>query len=95
MVATANNSTNPTLQILGRKESDLLGTMGAPVIVRTGNAGADGRWGDYFDMTVDPNNDTVFWYIGEVQMQSGWQTYIGSALITCVADHHMPTATST
>ncbi len=86
VVATANNSTNPTLQIIGRKESDLLGTMGAPTIVRTGNAGADGRWGDYFDMTVDPNNDTVFWYIGEVQTTSGWQTYIGSALITCVED---------
>ena len=86
VVATANNSTNPTLQILGRKESDLLGTMGTSTIVRTGNAGADGRWGDYFDMTVDPNNDTVFWYIGEVQTNSGWQTYIGSTLITCVED---------
>ncbi|MBT4530999.1 MAG: hypothetical protein HOC27_07315 [Phycisphaerae bacterium] len=86
VVATANNSTNPTLQILGRKESDLLGTMGVSTVVRTGNAGADGRWGDYFDMTVDPNNDTVFWYIGEVQTNSGWQTYIGSTLITCVED---------
>jgi hypothetical protein len=86
VVATANNSTNPTVQILGRKDGDLLGTMGSPTIVRTGNSGADGRWGDYFDMTVDPNNDTVFWYIGEVQTNSGWQTYIGSTLITCVED---------
>jgi hypothetical protein len=86
VVATANNSTNPTLQILGRKSGDLLGTMGSSTIVRTGNSGADGRWGDYFDMTVDPNNDTIFWYIGEVQTNSGWQTYIGSALITCLED---------
>jgi hypothetical protein len=86
VVATANNTTNPTLQILGRKANDPLGVLGEPTAVATGSAGADGRWGDYFDMTVDPNNDTVFWYIGEVQNGSGWQTYIGSAFITCVED---------
>jgi len=86
VVATANSSTNPKLQIMGRKASDSLGVMGTPTIVATGSAGADGRWGDYFDMTVDPNNDTRFWYIGEVQNSSGWQTYIGSAVITCIED---------
>tara|TARA_X000001036_G_scaffold350622_1_gene331342 strand:- start:496 stop:2352 length:1857 start_codon:yes stop_codon:yes gene_type:complete len=86
VVATANNTTNPTLQIMGRKGSDDLGLLGQSTVVAVGNAGADGRWGDYFDMTVDPNNDTVFWYIGEVQNSSGWQTYIGSAIITCVED---------
>jgi hypothetical protein len=86
IVATANSNTNPTLQIMGRKASDTPGVMGTPTIVATGSAGADGRWGDYFDMTVDPNNDIRFWYIGEVQNSSGWQTYIGSAVITCIED---------
>jgi hypothetical protein len=60
--------------------------MGTSTFIASGNSGASGRWGDYFDMTVDPNNDTVFWYIGEVQNNSGWQTVIGSAIITCVED---------
>jgi hypothetical protein len=60
--------------------------MGTPTVVTTGPSGADGRWGDYFDMTVDPNNDVVFWYVGEIQNSSGWQTYVGSAIITCVED---------
>jgi hypothetical protein len=60
--------------------------MGTSTFIASGNSGAGGRWGDYFDMTVDPNNDTVFWYIGEVQNNSGWQTVIGSALITCIED---------
>jgi hypothetical protein len=55
-------------------------------MVAQGNSGADGRWGDYFDMTVDPNNDTRFWYVGEFQNDQGWQTYVGSATITCIED---------
>ncbi len=86
VVATANSSTNPTLQIVGRKQGDDLGLMGFPTQVAIGQSGADGRWGDYFDMTVDPNNDIRFWYVGEIQNNSGWQTYVGSATITCVED---------
>jgi hypothetical protein len=86
VVATANSTTNPILQILGRKADDDLGVLGEATVVAIGDVGAEGRWGDYFDMTVDPNNDIVFWYIGEIQNSSGWQTYIGSAVITCVED---------
>jgi hypothetical protein len=37
-------------------------------------------------MTVDPNNDIRFWYVGEYQTGGGWNTYVGSAVITCVED---------
>ena len=37
-------------------------------------------------MTVDPNNDIRFWYVGEYQTGAGWNTYVGSAVITCVED---------
>ena len=84
--SAANSATNPRLQIIGRKLGDTPGVMGAPVTVSIGSSGADGRWGDYFDMTVDPNNDTRFWYVGEVQHHSGWQTVVGSAVITCIED---------
>ena len=86
VVASASSSVNPELYIVGRKQSDTLGVMGIPTKVAQGNVGADGRWGDYFDMTVDPNNDTRFWYVGEYQTSQGWQTYVGSATITCIED---------
>ncbi|HIB00379.1 MAG TPA: hypothetical protein EYO31_00415, partial [Phycisphaerales bacterium] len=86
VVGAANTSSNPTLQLVGRKSSDAIGEIGAPTLVASSTTGADGRWGDYFDMTIDPNNDTRFWYVGEVQHNSGWQTIVGSAVITCIED---------
>jgi len=86
VVGAANTSSNPTLQLVGRKSSDAIGKMGTPTLVASSTTGAEGRWGDYFDMTIDPNNDTRFWYVGEVQHNSGWQTIVGSAVITCIED---------
>jgi len=86
VVASANGSTNPTVQIVGRRASDTPGVMGIPTQVVSSPAGADGRWGDYFDMTVDPNNDIRFWYVGEYRANSGWHTFVGSAIITCIED---------
>ena len=37
-------------------------------------------------MTVDPNNDIRFWYVGEYRANSGWHTFVGSAIITCIED---------
>ena len=56
--------------------------MGTPEVVVESETGADGRWGDYFDLTVDPVDDTTFWYIGEWATSGGWQTWIGSFIIT-------------
>ena len=66
----------------GRTASDPAGTMGTPEVVVESETGADGRWGDYFDLTVDPVDDTTFWYIGEWASSGGWQTWIGSFIIT-------------
>ena len=86
IVASANDTSVPTLHLVGRKQGDPLGVMGLPTLVATSETGADGRWGDYFDMTIDPNNDTRFWYVGEYQANSGWHTVVGSATITCIED---------
>ncbi|MDP7004902.1 MAG: hypothetical protein QF718_01655 [Phycisphaerales bacterium] len=86
VVGTGNSATSPELRIIGRKANDHAGVMGSPTLVKSSETGADGRWGDYFDMTVDPNNDIRFWYVGEYAMDYGWQTYVGSAVITCVED---------
>ena len=76
------NSINPNVQVTGRKKTDPAGTMGTPVVVVESPNGADGRWGDYFDLTVDPVDDTTFWYIGEWASSGGWQTWIGSFEVT-------------
>ncbi|MDG2200898.1 MAG: dockerin type I domain-containing protein [Phycisphaerales bacterium] len=76
------SNTNPSVRITGRAASDPPGTMGTPEIVVESPSGADGRWGDYFDMVIDPVDDTTFWYIGEWASSSGWQTWIGSFQIT-------------
>jgi hypothetical protein len=64
--------------------------MGALTETQTGTNGADGRYGDYYDMTIDPVDDATFWYVGEVSMDFGWQTCVGSFTITqpntCLAD---------
>ena len=82
----ANSSTNPELYIVGRKSTDSNSQMGEPTLLAVGDQGADGRWGDYFDLTVDPNNEIRFWYVGEYETSEGWQTYVGSAVITCIED---------
>ena len=86
VVAAASSSQYPSVYVFGRTQGDALGVMGTATQVVVGTAGADGRWGDYLDMTIDPNNDIRFWYVGEYQTGGGWNTYVGSAVITCVED---------
>ncbi|MEE2912714.1 MAG: hypothetical protein VX436_02800, partial [Planctomycetota bacterium] len=86
VTAAASNEQYPSVYIFGRAQNDTLGVMGTESQVVIGTSGADGRWGDYLDMTIDPNNDVRFWYVGEYQTGAGWNTYVGSAVITCVED---------
>ena len=46
---------------------------------RTGSQTGIDRWGDYSAMSVDPNDDCIFWYTQEYSHHgSDWQTRIGS-----------------
>ncbi len=73
---------NPGLYITGRRPSDPLGDM--PVEEYTLVAGGqshqgDNRWGDYSNMSVDPENGRTFWFTGEYQPAGApWGTRIGS-----------------
>lgn len=62
----------------GRLASDSIGTMGSTTELMIGDASASGRWGDYFDIAVDPTDGTTFWMVGEYQTSSGWVTSINS-----------------
>ncbi|MDG2054625.1 MAG: hypothetical protein P8J86_07950 [Phycisphaerales bacterium] len=82
VIGYCRSDLNPNVQVTGRMKTDSAGSMGSPVIVVESPSGADGRWGDYFDLTVDPLDDTTFWYIGEWASNGGWQTWIGSFEVT-------------
>ncbi len=86
VVAGCNSTTNPATYIAARRATDPAGFFGAATQVAIGNSGANGRWGDYFDITTDPNDDATFWYIGQVQNSGGWQSVIGSFVVTCAAN---------
>lgn len=69
----------------GRLQSDPNGTMGIPQQLSVGNSGSSGRWGDYFDIALDPSNNSIFWMVGEYQTGSGWQTTIHSFSLATTA----------
>ncbi|GJQ30565.1 MAG: hypothetical protein HBSAPP03_24490 [Phycisphaerae bacterium] len=83
VLAVSSETMNPAVAVSGRRPTDPAGRMGVPEIVRTGDAPATGRWGDYFDMAIDPTNDTTFWCIGEFAASSGaWSNWITSFLVS-------------
>lgn len=75
--ATQRISVNAT----GRLVNDPLGTMGAIEVLRTATRDGGGRWGDYYDVALDPTDNSTFWVIGEYPAASGWQTWISSFTI--------------
>lgn len=71
----SSESENPGLYGTGRVLEDAPGFMRTPLEFMVGE-GASGRWGDYFDIAIDPNDDRTFWMVGEYQSTSGWRTWI-------------------
>ena len=92
VVYSRSSSTEfPTLEVAGRFPGDAPGTLGAPLTLAVSDAvpGSPGdvyRWGDYFDATMDPLDDQLFWFIGELYGPNGWQTEIGSFRVALVGD---------
>jgi hypothetical protein len=87
VVGRSSSTTQVAVGVAGRKQSDALGTMGALTIAKAGEANNAGRWGDYYDMAVDPNNDSTFWAIGEYNTPSGWKNWVTSFVVTpCISD---------
>jgi hypothetical protein len=70
------------IMITGRRLTDPAGSMSAPrrLIAAEAPSYQDGfRWGDYFDMAVDPIDDLTFWGMGMTANPAGnWLTHIFS-----------------
>ncbi len=71
----------PGIRYTGRAASTPLGTMDVEevvVIEGSGSQSGTARWGDYSYMSVDPSDDTTFWYTQEYIPGTAWGTRIVS-----------------
>lgn len=90
---SSSSSERVSMYVTGRNTDDAIGTMGDPVLVRTGNlSGTNGRWGDYYDIAVDPTDGTTFWAVGQTDESSagGWDPWVAEFTVVpgagCDAD---------
>lgn len=71
--------TSPSLRYTGRLTDDAPGVMTQVETQQvTGSGSGSGRWGDYADMTVDPEDDCTYWFTSEYQNGGSWATQITS-----------------
>ncbi len=76
---TSSSTRTVGMVVTGRLPSDPAGFMATPVTIRQSpNGGSDGRWGDYYDIALDPNDGTTFWVVGETEESFGWDTRVAS-----------------
>jgi len=79
--SVSSSSVYPSIRYTGRRASDPLGQMTiAEVEVKAGEGSQTNidRWGDYSCMSVDPVDDTTFWFTTEYRSSNNWATYISS-----------------
>ncbi|MGN6517867.1 MAG: pre-peptidase C-terminal domain-containing protein [Dokdonella sp.] len=75
---TSSPTTYATLGYTGRKVSDPSGvmTLGENTVAAGSAAETSGRWGDYYQMAVDPTDDCTFWMVGMYRPATSWNTRI-------------------
>jgi Carboxypeptidase regulatory-like domain/Kelch motif/Galactose oxidase, central domain len=83
--SASSSAINPQIRYAGRLRGDppnALGQGEAHLFDGTGSQiDTFSRWGDYSDLTVDPNDDCTFWYTTEyyqVTSSFNWRTRIGN-----------------
>jgi len=80
--SVSSSSVYPSIRYTGRKASDPVNTM--TMTERSIFAGANSqtgfnRWGDYSMMSVDPSDDTRFWYTNEYSNGgASWRTRVAA-----------------
>src|SRR5437762_4835233 len=87
--SASSSSIHPQLRYAGRLATDPLNTLGlgeAHLFDGAGSqTGTGNRWGDYSALTIDPVDDTTFWYTNEYYSTTttfGCRTRIGSFQLT-------------
>lgn len=76
--SVSSSTTNPSLRILARNAGDPPGQMTFNELEIASGLGSfsGGRWGDYSAMSVDPVENSTFWFTGEYMGNSDWATKI-------------------
>ena len=97
--SVSSSSTYPSIRYTGRIQTDPYGVLaqGEYTIIIGGGSQTDTsyRWGDYSSMSVDPTDDSTFWYTQEyygTTSSLGWQTRI--AAISLCSNNHARTTVS-
>ncbi|MCW5941137.1 MAG: proprotein convertase P-domain-containing protein [Fimbriimonadaceae bacterium] len=84
----SNSSTTADFCYAARRSGDAAGSMGAiqlleaSAAVAYGSASGTNRWGDYFDVNVDPSNASRFWMVGMIgTAAANWGTVVHTILM--------------
>jgi hypothetical protein len=83
--SVSSSSTFPSIRYAARLNTDPPGGLfqGEATLITGSGAQTNSaeRWGDYSCMTIDPTDDSTFWYTQEYYAKTssaGWQTRVGS-----------------
>jgi hypothetical protein len=82
VMGASSSTTRISVNAAGRRASDPPGTMSALTQLQLSPVNTGGRWGDYYDIAVDPLDDARFWVVGEYGVSAGWANWIDSFWIT-------------
>jgi len=100
--SASSSSIHPQLRYAGRLAADPLNTLAqgeAHLFDGAGSqTGSGNRWGDYSALSIDPVDDTTFWYTNEYYSSTtsfNWRTRIGSFKLATGTPTPTPTPTST
>jgi hypothetical protein len=98
--SASSSSINPQVRYAARLATDPLNTLAqgeAHLFDGVGSqSGTANRWGDYSSLTIDPVDDTTFWYTNEYYSTTAtfnWRTRIGNFKMTSAAPTPTPTPT--
>ncbi len=84
--SAASGTVFPSLRYTGRKECDPLGMMTEPetVLIAGTASNQSNRWGDYFQLGLDPSDGETFWHTGCYNTSAQWTTRVSSFdIATC------------
>ncbi|MDD4374141.1 MAG: T9SS type A sorting domain-containing protein [Bacteroidales bacterium] len=79
--SVSSSTTYPSIRYAGRTANAPLGQFNIPetVIVEGSSSQTNvNRWGDYSTMSIDPADDSTFWYAQMYRLGSNWRTQFAS-----------------
>jgi hypothetical protein len=79
--SVSNGTTYPSIRYVGQRAGAPLGEMDleeTQIYAGAYSQSGMNRWGDYSNISVDPSDDSTFWFTTEYVRSNGWKTRIAS-----------------